>query len=222
MDDNKTRSYSRKNNRSPINGWKWAFIFLVALLLGFFIYLGINTRPAMVNEPNTMAFTTSEEEEIELLTRLDKKEMEQIINTYLEAEMGADFENYTITLTEQLEVHGQIEILTFDVPFSLYLEPYVTENGNIQLRGEEVEVGNFSLPVSSVMSLMARQMSVPDFIAVDSEQQRITINLNELSAANEFGVEMTKIDLEADEIELKLHVNKRIITDQIQKESHNE
>lgn len=222
MDDNKTRSYSRKNNRSPINGWKWAFIFLVALLLGFFIYLGINTRPAMVNEPNTMAFTTSEEEEIELLTRLDKKEMEQIINTYLEAEMGVDFENYTIALTEQLEVHGQIEILTFDVPFSLYLEPYVTENGNIQLRGEEVEVGNFSLPVSSVMSLMARQMSVPDFIAVDSEQQRITINLNELSAANEFGVEMTKIDLEADEIELKLHVNKRIITDQIQKESHNE
>lgn len=222
MDDNKTRSYSRKNNRSPINGWKWAFIFLVALLLGFFIYLGINTRPAVVNEPNTMAFTTSEEEEIELLTRLDKKEMEQIINTYLEAEMGADFENYTIALTEQLEVHGQIEILTFDVPFSLYLEPYVTENGNIQLRGEEVEVGNFSLPVSSVMSLMARQMSVPDFIAIDSEQQRITINLNELSATNEFGVEMTKIDLEADEIELKLHVNKRIITDQIQKESHNE
>ncbi len=222
MDDNKTRSYSRKNNRSPINGWKWAFIFLVAFLLGFFIYLGINTRPAMVNEPNTMAFTTSEEEEIELLTRLDKKEMEQIINTYLEAEMGADFENYTIALTEQLEVHGQIEILTFDVPFSLYLEPYVTENGNIQLRGEEVEVGNFSLPVSSVMSLMARQMSVPDFIAIDSEQQRITINLNKLSATNEFGVEMIKIDLEADEIELKLHVNKRIITDQIQKESHNE
>ncbi len=222
MDDNKTRSYSRQNNRPSVNGWKWAFLILVALLLGFFVYLGVNIRPTTINELNTEAFTTSEEEEIELLTRLDKKETEQIMNTYLEAAMAPDFENYTIALTEQLEVHGQIEILTFDVPFSLYLEPYVTENGNIQLRGEAVEVGNFSLPVSSVMSLMARQMNVPDFIAVDSEQQRITINLNELSAANGFGIEMTKIDLEADEIELKLHVNKRIITDQIQEESHNE
>ena len=72
------------------------------------------------------------------------------------------------------------------------------------------------------MSLIANQLGIPEFIAIDSEQQIMTIYLNELSDGYGFGFEMTKIDLEADEIELKLHVNKSIITDQNQNVVGNE
>ena len=132
MSDHNNQSTYRQNRKQTINGWKWAFILLVTILFSFCIYLKINTRPTVVNESITTPVTTSDEE-IELSMSLDKKDMEQIINTYLEASMGTEFENYKVALTEQLEIHGSVDILTLEIPFSLYLDPYVTEEGNVQL-----------------------------------------------------------------------------------------
>lgn len=219
MNENQRRSTQQNNKK--VNGWKWAFLVLVGLILGFFIYLTVNIQPLSVNEQNNTPLN-ERDEDIVLSTSLNNEDAEQLINTYLDAAVGEDFESYDVRLTNQLEVHGDIAFLGFDVPFALYLDPYVIENGNIQLRGERVELANFSLPVSGVMSLLGNQIDFPDFVAIDSDRQMIAINLNELTADYNFDVAMTQIDLEAELIELNLRVNEGTLTNQIELDSSNE
>jgi uncharacterized protein YpmS len=214
MNEQQTRS-NQQNQKRTGNGWKWAFFILLALVLGFFAYLAINLQPVSVNEQNDTPTMTTDDT-IVLSASMNTEDTEQLINTYLEAEMTEDFEGYTVALTNQLEIHGDITILGFAVPFSLYLDPYVTENGNIQLRGESVELANFSLPVSGVMSLLANQMDFPDFVAIDSGRQIIGINLDELTTEYNFDIEMTQINLEEGMLGLNLRVDEGTITNQLQ------
>lgn len=215
-----TRRSQNKNEASGFNGWKWAFIGLVALILGAFIYLTMAVQPVDVNEANTEQILHNEEPVV-LSTSVNKEDAELMINTYLNEAIGEDYEDYRVALTDHLEVHGNIEVFGFEVPFSLYFKPYILENGNLQLRGESVELANFSLPVSAVMSLFTRQVNLPDFIAVDSEQQLIVINLNEMTEELSFDITVDRINLEEDEIELNLYLNRGTISDTIQSNQRN-
>lgn len=221
MQENNQPRRQQKENQTSINGWKWAFILLVTLIIGLFIYLAVLIQPVSINEPNREPIPAATENDIELSAQMNKADTEQLINTYLNEAIGEDFKNYHLALTDQLEIHGYIDVFGLEVPFALYLAPFVQENGNIQLRGESVELANFSLPVSGVMSLVASQIEFPEFIALDSEDQVIFIQLNKLTEAFNFDIEMTKIDLEADELELNLRVSEEAMLEQIQLESSN-
>ncbi len=211
METNQTR---RKNDRNKINGWKWAFIALVVVIFGFFVYLGTLLQPISTNQP-VQEQVISTNNQVSLTTSLTKADAEIIINDYLDASMGEDFSAYDIVLSNNLEIHGQLEIFSFDVPFTLYFSPYALENGNIQLRGEAVELANFSLPVSGVMSLLARQLELPGFIAVDSNRQIIEIYLIELMEDYSFDLAVTQINLEEDIIEFNLGMDREMLTNQL-------
>ena len=116
METNQTR---RKNDRNKINGWKWAFIALVVVIFGFFVYLGTLLQPISTNQP-VEEQVISTNNQVSLTTSLTKADAEIIINDYLDASMGEDFSAYDIVLSNNLEIHGQLEIFSFDVPFTLY------------------------------------------------------------------------------------------------------
>lgn len=215
MNDNPQHSRKNKINQQGFNGWKWAFLGLVALIIGLFMYLGTALQPVTVNEANTETVEQSDEV-ITLSTSLNRADTEAMINAYLNDTVGEDFSRYQVTLTNQLEIHGTVEVFGFEAPFSLYFDPYVLENGNIQLRGDSVELANFALPVSGVMSLFAQQVDLPTFIAVDSEKELVVINLSELTEDFSFDVAMDKIDLADDLIRLNLFLNQGTISDNIQ------
>jgi len=206
MGERNRRTERQEAKQTQINGWKWAFIGLVALLLSGVLYLVLSVQPVSINEPNTEAPATADDEMV-LQAQMNKEDTEQLINTYLQAEVGEDFNNYEINLTEQLEVHGNITFAGLDIPFSLFMDPYVQENGNIQLRGDTVELAGVSLPVSAVMSLIGNQVDWPSFIAINSDDQVMMINLNELSELYDIGIAMTRLDLQEDVLELNLSVD---------------
>ena len=220
MNDLKRRERGKSDNRQ-VNGWKWAFIALVVLILSSLFLLLRALQPVEVSEPNRNPNVMSDEG-IELSTSINKEDTEQLINTYLSSSLGEDFENYRVALSNQLEIHGGLKILGVEVPFTLFFDPYVMENGNVQLRGEGVEVANFSLPVNLVMRLVGNQIDFPEFIAFDSESQTIVINFNELTTDYNFALEMTQIDLIDNQIELNLRIDENTILEQIQMERMNE
>lgn len=201
------------NKNMKINGWKWAFIAIVLFIIGFIVYLFFLIQPYSTNQ--TEVNESSVEEELTLSTSVNKVDAEVIINSYLASSIGEDFETYEIVLTDKLEIHGTISVLTVDVPFVLSFAVYAMEDGNLQLRGESVELANISLPVSAVMSLFARQMTIPTFIEINSVSQMITIHLDELMQENAFGLSVKQVDLERDIIEFNLRFKKDLLTDQL-------
>ena len=203
-----------ENNNKKINGWKWAFIAIVLFIIGFIVYFFLLIQPFSSNRPEVNE-SSVEQEELNLTTSANKMDAEVIINSYLAGTMGEDFESYEIVLTDKLEIHGTISVLTVDVPYILSFAAYAMEDGNLQLRGENVELANISLPVSAVMSLFARQMTIPTFIEINSVNQMITIHLDELMQENAFGLSVKQVDLERDIIEFNLRFKKDLLTDQL-------
>lgn len=218
MDDQK-RSKNKRNN-TGINWWKWAFLGLIAIIIIFSIQLINAIETASINEPNldTVEYT---DQEMVFTTSATREDTEQFINTFLSTTLDEEYDNFSVEIQDQLNVHGQLEVFQFTVPFALSFDPYVLENGNVQLRADAVELGNFSLPVGATMSLLANQLEVPYFISIDSETEMIVINLNEFSEEQDIGIQMVRIDLPEDVIQMNLYVHEDMIMENFGQESLN-
>lgn len=204
---------SRQSTNNKINVWKWAFIALAAIILSSLFLLFRALQPVKVGEPNQNPSVVYQDD-IELSTSLNKKDTEKLLNTYLSFSLEDDFENYYVKLSENLQIEGRLKVLGSEVPFTLLFDPYVMDNGNVQLRGKGVELANFNLPVNLVMRLVGNQIDFPEFIAFDSESRMIIINLNELSKDFNFELEMNQIDLINDVIELNIRLDENTIMKQ--------
>jgi len=218
MDDQK-RSKNKRNN-SRINWWKWAFLGLIAIIIIVSIQLMSSIETVSINEPNmdTVAYTN---QEMVFTTSATREDTEQFINTFLSTTLDEEYDNFSVEIQDQLNVHGQLEVFQFTVPFTLSFDPYVLENGNVQLRADTVELGNFSLPVGATMSLLANQLEVPYFISIDSESEMIVINLNEFSEEQDIGIQMVQIDLPEDVIQMNLYVHEDMIMENFSHEPLN-
>lgn len=199
-----------KKTRSTINWWKWAFIGLIVLLFLLFFQLMRSIQPVTINEPN-METINSNKEEMVFTAAASKEDTEQFLNTYLASTLGESYEGYSIVIDDQLEINGNLEVFSFTVPFTLSFDPFVLENGNVQLRADSVELGSLSLPVGAVLSLLSNQLEVPYFVAIDSEQEVVVINLNEFNQHNDIAIQMVRIDLPEDDIQMNLSVDEEMI-----------
>ena len=86
------------------------------------------------------------------------------------------------------------------------MTPYVLENGNLQLRGESLNIGSLNLPISFAMAQISRQVDFPEWIAIDSEDQFIIVNLNEFSLDNGTQFSLERINLQENDIRLNIHL----------------
>ena len=206
------RRAKNREKKSSVNWWKWAFLGLVLVLILFVVQLMGSFQSVSINEPNNNEVTHTDQEMVFTATA-SREDTEQFINTFLSTVLDEEENNFSVELKDQLLVHGQLEVFQLNVPFTISFDPYILENGNVQLRASAVELGSFSLPVGATMSLVADQFYVPDFIAIDSEEEMIVINLNEFNTEQNISVEMVRIDLPEDEIQMNLYIHEDEIID---------
>lgn len=205
----------RSNKLQATNWWKWAFIGLVTFIVVLVLYFISLIQPTTINEINTEKYENSTDE-IVLTTELNKADTEQLLNTFLSEMLSENDPEFRIALDEALNIDGAIEFLGFEIPFTMVFIPYVLENGNLQLRAMSVQLASFSLPVSTVMSLLASQVEWPDFVVIDSESQIIVVNLNELDSVYDINVRLTLIDLVNDEIRFNIYIPNAIFKESLQ------
>ena len=203
----------RTRTNKKINGWKWAFIGLISILFILVFWVLQMIQVAEVNEPNLDEQEQVTEEEMVFNTTINRQDANRVINTYLRSILEDDFERYSIAIDDQLNLIGELEILQFNVPIEFSFDPYVLENGNVQLRASSIQMGALSLPAGTVLNLMANQFEFPSFVAINGADEMVIINLNELSEEHDIRVEMIRINLPEDEIELNLYMHENILID---------
>lgn len=210
----KEQSRTREKNKSAFNGWKWAFISLVSLIITGLFFLFRALQPVSMSAEE-MQQPIESKNTVSLVSIITTEDAETIMNSSIKAMITDEKYSYEVVLDEQLEIHSNVELFNFKIPYTLFFDPYVTEDGNLQLRADAIQLANFSLPVSAVLSLLAGELELPPYIGVDSEQQLILIDFNKLSAAYDFGITMQKFDLENNDIQLKLSVNQATLIEAI-------
>lgn len=210
MSESRTGRSSTEGQNSGINAWKWAFLILIGLLVGAFIWLYQQIQPVQVGEVSTESIEQAEGD-LTFEVRTGREQVTQVANSYLEQEMADQPVDFAFTLEEQAELHGELEVFGFPIDFSLYMTPYVLENGNLQLRGESLNLGTLNMPISFAMSQIARQADFPEWIAIDSDEEMIVVNLNEYELENGVQFSFNRIDLEQDDIVVNIHLPQEAI-----------
>lgn len=203
----KEQSRTTKKNKSSFNGWKWAFISLVSLILIGLFFLIRALQPVVLENEATQRPIDSKNE-VSLVSIITTEDAETIMNQSIQAMVVDERLSYEVQLDDQLKILSKVNVFNFEIPYTLFFDPYVTEDGNIQLRADAIELANFSLPVSAVMSILTGELDLPAYIGIDSEEKMILIDFNKLSTQYDKRITMEKIDLENNEIQLKLSLNK--------------
>lgn len=201
-----------KKKRKQLNPWKTAFFLLLALILGSGAFL--TSRILAIREPNYKAAPTVQRKGDPILSiNTNKEKVNQVIDYYLEEYLDNGDIQYHFALENEAMLTGEFEILTFPVTFYLYFDPFVMENGNVQLRAKSLSVGTLNLPVSEVMKMVKRNFKFPEWIEVNSEEQNIMIRLDKFQMANGLFMKANRINLLDDEIQFSLYLPKDKNTD---------
>lgn len=197
---------AKKQTKAPINYWKWAFLTLAAVLLGAGIWLvqQLQVQPAGQEIVNETAVDTSDVMTFSVSAR--KEEVTQLMNQYIEEEVSGSNVNYEVLLDETFRLAGSFQLFGFEVPFNLFMDPYVTENGNIQLKANELSLGRLNLPISFAMNQIGSQLSIPDWVMINGENETITFNLNEFQLESGMFFSAERIDLVENDILVNVHV----------------
>ena len=194
-----------KKRKKQLNIWKWAFLLLLSLILGAGIWLSNQLTPFIQGEPN-LSLTEPVKEEMTFQLQAHKKDLNQLVTKYIDDELSNKQVDFNFILTKEAQLSGTFQLFGHDVGFSLFLDPFVMENGNLQFKATRISVGALDLPISFAMNLIKSQLKVPDWVAINTKKEIIVFNLNEFYLENGMHFSADKIDLENDDIRLNVFI----------------
>lgn len=195
----------RNQQKSKLNGWKWAFLILLSIVIGTIIWFFTQMTPVIIGEPNVETMDRSDEVMFQVSTTKD--DVNQLVASYLKDEKIVEGPvNYQFKLENQAQLVGTFQVFGHDVQFQLFLEPYVMENGNLQFKATGLSIGKLNLPITFALNLIENQLNIPEWVAVDSEQETIAFNLNEFTLESGMHFSVDKIDLVENDIRINVFV----------------
>lgn len=195
----KKRQTPSKRPRGPINWWKWVTLVLVALILGtgFTIWRRIQAPVATTTKVATVTSKGSV-----MHVSFKKRELNRLIDNYLDSYLTQGDVKYTLTVGNHAVVKGTFKFFGAKINFGLECDPYVQTNGNILLKATKLNVGTLSVPITYVMSYVAKNYNFPDMVELNSKENTIVLRLNQFDLGNGLRVKANRIDLAHDEINL--------------------
>lgn len=199
-------------NRS-FNVWKWLFIglvtFIILVMIGGGLYLSQQVQSINQGPIDTSQRVVQDEYTFQVST--DKENLTGVINQYLEEETQDSFIGYQFDLTDQVELHGSFSVLGFDLNFALFFEPCVLDNGNVQLQADSITLGQLDLPISFVLSQVARQVDFPHFIKINAHEEVINIELTNFELDNGIHFAAERLDLRNDILSILIYLPQEAI-----------
>jgi Uncharacterized protein conserved in bacteria len=176
---------------------------LIGLILGGGIFLGskIFTQPN-----NQLGADVSQADEPVFNVDLTKQQANRIVAYSLKHYLKNDEFQYSFKFTDQAVLGGKFKFLGSTVPFTLNLDPYVMENGDIQLKAESLSIGALPIPISQVMSFIGNDYKVPNWISLDTKKETITLHLRKYKMKNGMSVRANQIDLDKNQINFSVYL----------------
>lgn len=201
-----TNDADKKSPSKKMNYWKIAFLVLVGILLGttaFFASRVFQQRESGITES---AELVKRDGNPVLTINSNKSQVNQLIDFYLTDFQKDQEVKYNFELRNEALLTGQFTVLNFPITFYLYFDPYVTEEGNVQLKAKSLSIGTLDLPTSEVLKMIKRSFKFPEWIEVNADEQIILIRLDQFRMQNGLFIKANKINLVDDEIQMSLYL----------------
>ncbi|GCF92808.1 hypothetical protein NRIC_06990 [Enterococcus florum] len=194
--------------KKKVNGWKIAFLILIGLLLGSTIFLATRVFSQRETGLPSSGETKVAEGSPVLTMNTNKKKLNDVMDYFLDEFQEDSSIKYDFYLENQAMLAGKFKFLGAKVDFNLYFDPFVMDNGNVQLKARDLSIGTLNLPVREVLSILKRSYKFPDWVEVTPKNQTIELKLNEFSLENGMFIRANHIDLVNDDIQFSLYLPK--------------
>lgn len=187
--------------------WKRAFwLLLSSLLVGCIIIGWLIFSPAQ--EHSYQPSDIPENHYYPITVDAKKSSVNGLIEKYIrEKELDGPIE-YKVVLNQQVGLIGSIEVFDQEIDLFMTFTPTVTENGDIILTEETMQLGQLSVPSSRVLKFVRDHYNLPSWVSIMPEQNRIFVALTKLQLQNGTRLKAIKFDLENDDLKLELFVPK--------------
>jgi Uncharacterized protein conserved in bacteria len=194
----------KKHIPAAMNRWKIAFFVLLAVLLGSLLFMFTRVTSHRESLPQDATSFVERQGEPVLTIRSNKQQINDLIAFSLSEYQKNSKVKYNFVLENEALLTGEFKILGFPVTFYLYFDPYVMDNGNVQLKAKSLSVGTLGVPIKEVMKMIQKNKALPEWVEINPKDETVMVRLDQFQMANGLFIKADKINLVDDEIEVSL------------------
>lgn len=188
--------------------WKRLFFTLLIInLIAILLILILIFFPVSQSAPHLPEIHETEEKEgSEFIVRTTKRNLNELINAYLNKQLKYTDHRYHIVLDEDVQLLGELPVFSSTVPLFINFEPIVQKNGDLVLKLKSMSVGLLELPNKRIMGYVKKYLPMPEWVQVYPKEEEVYVSLTNMDIKSNFKVSMERFDLDANNIAIKIKV----------------
>ena len=203
----KKKSVPNGAPKKELNPWKIACLTIIGVLVGTLLFIGI--RVTQVREPNYNSSQDRSKAGTQVLSiQSNKQQINDLIEFFLNDFQKDTDITYDFYLENEAMLTGTFKVLGYPIQFNLYFDPYVVDNGNVQLKAKSLSIGTLGLPIKDILGFVQRDYQLPSWVEVKPSEKYILLKLDEFELQNGLFIRAEKINLIDDDIRVNLYLPK--------------
>jgi uncharacterized protein YpmS len=192
----------------PVNKWKIAFFLLAALIVtGALAFVFWISRP-VEGTPLPLAAPAADGAD-RLTVTATREDIEGIANTYIRQAINNDRIPVKLEFEDDVLLVSELTVFAVQLPVTMHFEPEVLDDGNLTLKQKSVEVGNLTIPPSTILKLLGDTVGLPAWMVVRPKEEELFIDLSRLPVSGGIQVRAKEINLPQDDIELEILIPRK-------------
>lgn len=196
----------KKTPNKTINWWRWVALVLIGLIVGTGVWFTVKVLTPY-NDPITKTTTApAEDGQPALSVHLTKRQVNRIVDYYLNDYLKDSKIKYTLTVGDQAVLGGKFKFFGSTIKFQLLFDPLVKANGDVELKARKLNIGSLPVPISYVLNYVGHSYKLPKWVKLNSSNETIVLKLSKFTMQNGMALKATKIDLPNDEIDFSVYL----------------
>ncbi len=150
--------------------------------------------------------TTSNTNDSEFVIQTSKKDLNKLINHYIEEEGLNGPVHYQVLLTDEVELYGEIKVFSQTMQLKMTFEPIALENGDLLLKQKVLSLGDVKLPASYILKLIGDAYKFPEWVILQPNDKEVYVALNKMKLNSGITVKAKSFDLVENNISMRMFV----------------
>ncbi|KRG12444.1 YpmS family protein [Lederbergia galactosidilytica] len=186
----------------------WKVLFFALLSINILFFFAISMFLFLAGEEEAIPESPAEDSKkmSEFLIQTNKNDLNELINYYIEKENLNGPINYSVVLSDEVELNGELNVFTSTLQLKMSFEAYALENGDLLLEQKSLSLGGIRLPVSEVLKIIRSAYKLPEWVIIQPADKQIYVSLQSMRLNNDIQVRAEKFNLEENEIVMKMLV----------------
>lgn len=188
------------------NKWKIGFFILLGLIAAVILFLYILIASPAEESKMEPIKNIQDSEDVAFKVATNKRDLNRVINHYIEEEGKNSNIDYQVLLTNEVELYGTLPLFSEELELRLTFEPKALDNGDLVLNQKSISVGRLRLPVSTVLKFVRDSYDLPEAVSIQPDEERVYVSMQRLKLKSDIKVRVNEFDLKKDNIKFTLFV----------------